>query len=113
VVEDEPIIRMELVDSLAELGFEVREAGSLGEAQKMLRGGDITALVIDVSLPDGRGDDLAVHARQAQAELPVIITTGYGHEDLRKRFASQCHTAFLTKPYRAEQVADLLRKMGI
>ncbi len=113
VVEDEPIIRMELVDSLMELGFQVREAGSLSEARKVLGDGDVAALVTDIALPDGRGDELAHHARKVRAELPVIVTTGYGHEELKARFADQCRTAFVTKPYRAEQMADLLRKMGV
>jgi DNA-binding NtrC family response regulator len=113
VVEDEPIIRMELVDSLVDFGFQVKEAGSLGEARQILQHGGVAALITDVALPDGRGDELALQARKSHAELPVIMTTGYGDEVLKGEFAGQGYTAFLTKPYRAEQIADLLRNMGI
>jgi len=112
VVEDEPMIRMDIVDSLRDMGLDVREAASIKEANTQLEGGDIGAVVLDVGLPDGRGDELAVRVRAAHPELPLIIATGYGGETVQKQFATDPHARLLTKPYFATQVQDALKAMG-
>ncbi len=114
VVEDEPMIRMDLAYSLTQLGFKVREAGSSAEALKVMaeEGDEISALITDVGLPDGRGDELALRMRVDRVNLPVIVTTGYGGA-AQGNLVKDSWTAFLAKPYHPDQVAEALRRMGV
>jgi FixJ family two-component response regulator len=75
--------------------------------------GNITAIVTDVGLPDGRGDDLARQAREDYPDLPVVIITGYGDNALRERLSKDTGITLLTKPFYPEQVVEALRKLGV
>jgi len=43
-------------------------------------------------------------------ELPVILSSGYGRDDLATRFDLSRFTGFLQKPYRSAELADTLRE---
>ena len=78
LVEDEPLIRELLSETLLEADFEVMEAGTGREAVETLeRCGGFDLLLTDVHMP-GRlnGVDVARHARARQPDLPVVFATG-------------------------------------
>ena len=58
-----------------------------GGARDRFRSGDALFAVVDVGLPDGRGDALALELRELRADLPIILATGYdgAHLDERAR----------------------------
>lgn len=74
IVEDEWLVRMELADAFEALGFGVFESASAEQAIDMLRDNPgIDLLVTDIRLSGfNDGWQLAVEARAARAELPVI-----------------------------------------
>ncbi|HET7716778.1 MAG TPA: response regulator [Bauldia sp.] len=76
VVEDEPLIALDIEESLVELGLAVRLARSLAEARDALAIEPAPDLVLlDVVLPDGRSFDLA---REILAkDVPLVFLTGY------------------------------------
>ena len=115
MVEDEPMIRMDTAMSLRDMGYEVVEAGTLADGLKEIRehGGDFGAVVVDIGLPDGRGDDVVTSLRIRHKRTPVIITTGYADPALHAKFDKDDCTKFLSKPYFPDEVADALRGMGI
>jgi len=81
VVEDETILRMQLVDMLDEQGFEVREAADADEALRELEADcDIELLMTDIQMPgacDGLGLIRTVHERWPH--LPIMVTSGRLH----------------------------------
>ncbi len=64
VVEDEPLIRMDIVDQLQDLGFRVLEATNATEAVTMLIANkNIQVMFTDVDMPGGMdGRELALMA---------------------------------------------------
>jgi DNA-binding response OmpR family regulator len=58
IVEDEELIQMVIAGQLQEMGFAVELAGSAAEAKSkmLLLNGSIDAAIIDMGLPDARGD---------------------------------------------------------
>lgn len=115
VVEDEPIIRMNLALGRGDLGYRIVEAGSVAEAEAQISGlnGGIAAVVVDIGLPDGRGDDLVQKLRRTRGGIPAIITTGYEDDALRRKFAGDTYTALVGKPCDPADVAGTLLKMGV
>lgn len=78
VVEDEPLIALDIEDALAEHGFAVRLARSIAEARTLLAALPPPAMVLlDVVLPDGRSFELAGDI--LAAGLPLVFLTGYDH----------------------------------
>jgi CheY-like chemotaxis protein len=113
LVEDEALIRMDAADVLGELGFAVEEAATAQEAVAALARAPekIGAVIVDIGLPDGRGDDLAAELRSNYPDIAVIIASGNAGESARRRFAGDALVAFADKPYRIDTLAAILRKL--
>ena len=106
LVEDEPLVAMLTEDNLRDLGFEPTWAGSAREGLRAIENDpNLILAVIDVGLPDMRGDDLVLQIRRDRPELGVILATGHDVSELRGRFAGDHRTVILGKPYLAADLA--------
>ncbi|MGY4496973.1 DNA-binding response OmpR family regulator [Bradyrhizobium sp. GM24.11] len=107
--------KRELFARLAEAGFQVDTAGSATEAINKLRlvPGGVDAVVLDLGLPDKKGDELLREIRSLHRSLPVLLATGQGTAGLREHFKNEKAIAFVTKPYSAADLTAGLRKLGI
>ncbi|MCW3797361.1 ATP-binding protein [Sphingomonas sp. BN140010] len=105
LVDDEDLVRESTASMLADLGYEVVEAGSAEQALRMVKDGlrpDL--LVSDHLMPGLSGTDLAVRLRGRMPGLPVLIVSGYADVDgLAPAFPR------LAKPFRQ---ADLAASVG-
>ncbi|MGQ3032484.1 MAG: response regulator, partial [Ferrovibrionaceae bacterium] len=115
VVEDDPLVRMVMAETLAGLGARVEEAATATEAiaKARLLGSRLAAAIVDLGLPDRKGDGLAQELRAMQARLPIIVASGYGQGDLQARLGQDPLISFLPKPYDADQIATHLQRLGI
>jgi CheY-like chemotaxis protein len=114
LVEDEALVRMVTADALEELGFEVEEAGSAAEAlQKIEDEAGFALAIIDIGLPDRRGDLLASDLRQRHAKLPIVLASGYDHEDLAAELDKDPLVSHLAKPYNRKDLQRLFRSLGL
>lgn len=110
VVEDEPDVRMLVVDVLRELGYSVEVASDGATALPILLGaGRIDLLVTDVGLPGMNGRQLAEIARQHRPELYVLFMTGYARNaQVRGDFLGS-GMDMLTKPFSIDELAQRVR----
>jgi DNA-binding NtrC family response regulator len=115
VVEDELLIQMLAVEFLEELGLAAETADSAAAAKSKLAAlrGEVAAVLIDIGLPDTRGDVLFGELRAIYPNLPVVIASGHSVEALRNQFKDQPAMAFLGKPYAPEQMRTALRAVGV
>jgi AmiR/NasT family two-component response regulator len=105
IAEDEAIIRLDLKETLAELGFEVVGEASDGEQAILLAEQLRPDLVIlDVKMPVLDGISAAQRIA-AQRLAPVVILTAFSQRDLVERARDAGAMAYLVKPFTA---ADLL-----
>ena len=113
VVEDESLIRLDVVDALRERGFEVEEAASASAAKRTLDAvkGEIGALIVDLGLPDQKGDDLAAEIRVKHPQLPIVIASGYSGQAVQTRFRADPFVAFVEKPYNVGQLEDAISRL--
>jgi CheY-like chemotaxis protein len=77
VVEDENDIRTVIAEVLDEAGFTVLEARSADAAVPLLDREGVQLIITDIDMP-GRldGVELAIEARRAHPEIPVLFITG-------------------------------------
>ena len=102
LVDDDFLIAMSSADMLADLGHEVVEAHSGGEALIHLEGsGRFDLLITDYSMPEMTGGDLAKAARALLPDLPILIASGYAELPPGIDF----EVARLGKPYTQQQLA--------
>jgi PAS domain S-box-containing protein len=112
VVEDEPDVRMLVVDVLSDLGYVVLDAGDGPSALLHLQANErIDLLVSDVGLPGMNGRELAEIARQYRPGLKVLFVTGYARNaQVRGDFLAE-GMDLLTKPFSIDDLA--LRVRGL
>lgn len=111
VVEDEPLIREDVIDVLEQEGFGVLRAANAEEALRLLaRGGpNIRAVFTDIQMP-GRldGIDLARYLSDRLPEVAVLVTSGQSYAAPASLPAA---SRFIPKPYMPRTVARILWEM--
>ena len=99
VVDDEESIRRFAERVLRDGGYEVvvasdgREALRIVEAQR-----PFDVFVVDMLMPQMRGDELARRIRQMDADAKVLYFTGYSDRLFEDRQTLWEHEAFIEKP---------------
>jgi CheY-like chemotaxis protein len=100
VIEDEPLVAMDLESSLMAAGCEVvGPAGTIEEAKSLVADGRYDAALLDVNLAGHPVDEIA--AALTQKNCPFAFVTGYGREALPRGFRD---AVVLGKPFGQEQL---------
>ena len=76
LVEDDASNRLTLLAVLEDAGFEVTEAATYTEAERLLRAGPFETVVLDRGLGTHDGAELASLARAASATARVVVLSG-------------------------------------
>ena len=110
LVDDDPLIRMAVVDMLEDLSHRVIEANSAKRALEILESEEvIDLLVTDYAMPGMTGAELAAIAHRDRPTLPVLLTTGYA--DLPN--GQKTYLPLLSKPYDQAQLQAEIRRLLI
>jgi CheY-like chemotaxis protein len=107
LVEDEPVVRMFLNETLQNLGCTTLDAADAGAALKLVQSGaDIDLLVTDVGLPgDMDGRQLADAAREIRPGLKVLFITGYAPKAAFGRGLLDDGMEMMPKPFTPDEIA--------
>jgi CheY-like chemotaxis protein len=110
VVEDEWLLREEIVNELKAGGWEVLEASTGEDALGFLESKRrIEVLVTDIQLAGSlNGWDVAEAFRAAQPSLPVIYASG----NLADRSRAVGGSLFFSKPCRVAEILGACRKLS-
>ncbi len=113
VVDDEPTVRMLVVEVLEELGYTAIEAGDGAAALRVLNSdARIDLLVTDVGLPGGmNGRQVADAARTVRAGLKVLFITGYAENAVLSHGHLDPGMHVVTKPFSLETLASRIREL--
>ncbi|GLU29949.1 ATP-binding protein [Brucella sp. NBRC 12950] len=110
VIDDEPLVRMLIVDAVEELGLEPLEAGDGPSALSILQSDvQIDLMITDVGLPNGmNGRQVADAARELRAGLKVLFVTGYAENSILGAGQMEAGMEVMTKPF---DMVDLGRRI--
>jgi len=90
----------------------VGQAETGAEAFEAIRTLAPDVVILDLCMPGGSGIDVLNGIRRDQLNCVVIILTGYGESQYRKRCLEGGATYFLDKATEFETVADVLRNLA-
>jgi PAS domain S-box-containing protein len=101
VVDDEPTVRMLVVETLAELGYATLQAADARTARDILASdAPIDLLIADLTLPGGAtGREIAETARQTRPALKILLITGYAENGAPDDTKRHPKTEMLLKPF--------------
>jgi PAS domain S-box-containing protein len=112
VVEDDPAVRMLVLDLLKELGYKTFEAENAKTALPVLESVQrVDLLVTDVGLPGMNGRQLAEIARQHRPGLKVLFMTGYAQIAAERQGFLEEGMDMVAKPFVLEVLASKIRKL--
>jgi AmiR/NasT family two-component response regulator len=109
VAEDESLIRIDIVETLREQGFDVvGEAGDGNKAVELAFELKPDLMVMDIKMPDL--DGLSAAEKISELKIPVVLLTAFSQQELVTRAAEVGAMAFLVKPFSPQ---DLLPAIEI
>ena len=114
LVEDEVLVSMMAEANLDAIGFDAVCVHTAHDGLKALADRPNLALaVIDVGLPDMRGDDLAIKIRALAPHLLIVLATGYDSAPLIQQFRGDRRVAVLAKPYSENDLRLAVASLGL
>ncbi|WP_409521971.1 MULTISPECIES: ATP-binding protein [unclassified Pseudomonas] len=113
VVDDEPTVRMLLMDVLADLGYTVLEAGDSVAGLTVLRSDvHIDLLITDVGLPGGmNGRQMADAGRELRPGMKTLFITGYAETAVVGNGNLGEGMWVLTKPFAVDALTSRVREL--
>lgn len=112
IVEDSATMRQLLRFALQRLGkVEILEAANGVEGLKILREGGVDLALVDINMPLMDGLKMTQMIRQDPhlANLPIIIITTEGKEEMREKARELGIEHYVTKPINQSQVVNTVR----
>ena len=109
IVDDEPNIRMTLVEALQGWGYDPIEAGTITAGRELFDAEQPLAVLQDVNLPDGSGIDALRQYKKHHPQAVVIMITG--NVQLEDTIAALRGGAydFISKPIRLNELQVTIR----
>ena len=110
VVDDEPLIRWSLSETLTEGGHRVSEAGDAETALRTLTddAGPFDVVLLDYHLPDSHDLTLLSKIRQVAPDAVVIMMTAFGTPEMSDAAVHIGAYRVVPKPFEVHDMATLV-----
>jgi two-component system chemotaxis response regulator CheY len=112
-VDDSASIRVAIRIALSGAGYAVSEAENGAEGVKKANAGAFDLIVTDLNMPVMDGLTMIEELRRnpAHAGVPIIFLTTESDADLKQRAKAAGATGWLTKPFDADQLVRIVKKV--
>ena len=108
IAEDEPLIRLDLAEMLAEEGYQVvGEAADGQEAVDLAESVKPDLVIMDVKMPRRDGIDAAAEIA-AKRIAPIVVLTAFSQRDLVEKARDAGAMAYLIKPFTASDLVPAI-----
>jgi AmiR/NasT family two-component response regulator len=108
VAEDESLIRLDIIETLQEAGYEVvADAGDGEEALQLAEEHEPDLAVLDVKMP--KLDGISVAAKLQELSIPVVMLTSFSDTDLVKSATEAGAMAYVVKPFSSNDLLPAIQ----
>ncbi len=112
LVEDEPTLRLGLVDLLSGDGHQVESAAEGTRGLALALGEAFDLIVLDWMLPGMAGIEICRRVRAARPGVPIMMLTARGDEADKVRGLTDGADDYVTKPFSAKELLARVRVLG-
>lgn len=112
LVDDEEWVRGIGAEMLKELGFSpVITACDGRDALRVFKENpDVSLVVLDLTMPHMDGEQFYRELRQLDPAVQVVMSSGYGEQEITHRFSGKGLAGFVQKPYKLSEFRAVLMK---
>ena len=108
VIEDDEEMRSLLEDFLEDEGYEPDSADNGLEALHKLAKKPFDLVITDIRMPGLTGLDILSAVKKFQIEMPVIVITAFGGEEVYRRSIARGADGYLEKPIHLHKLKSLI-----
>ncbi|MCD6380137.1 response regulator [bacterium] len=114
VVDDEEIVCGLAKEMLETKGHRAITALSGKDALNIIKKGkaDIDIVILDLIMPGMNGQEVFHELKEIASEIPVIISSGYGEDNVIQQLLKEGAASFLKKPYRLNDFYSALDRVA-
>jgi len=110
IVDDEPVVRESLRDSLRDKGYQVVTAEDGEQALKLISEQSFGAAIVDLMLPGKNGIEVLNEAQEYQPDLKGIIITAFPSVETTTKAIRDGAVDYLVKPFALEDLEKLIKQ---
>jgi PAS domain S-box-containing protein len=115
VIDDDAGVRAFVQRALERTGYQTLMAadGQVGVAVFASHMNQISAVLLDLTMPNMSGLETFNALRQIRADIQVILCSGYSEQEATLKFVGKGLAGFVQKPFRTHDLLDALHRIVI
>ena len=111
IVDDEKNIRKTLSMILTEFDSNIKEAGSVEEADLLINRDFFDIAIVDIRLPDGSGVEILKKIRNDSPDTIVLIITAFASTETAVEAMKAGAYDYITKPFNLDEIRIILKNI--
>ncbi len=104
IIDDEPLMRVSMVDALMAIGYEVQEASTGTEGLERLQAAEFNLVITDLRLPGVDGLKIVSACKEQWPNTEVIVITAHGSVDTAVHAMKGGAYDYITKPFSMDEL---------
>jgi len=104
IVDDDELVRTQLLKELKRNFFNTFIAGNGEEAIGIFNNEDIDIVLLDIKLPDTNGLNILERIKQEKSECEVVVITGYGTREIAIQSLRRGAIDYIEKPIQLDEL---------
>ena len=111
IIDDEPLMRIAIIDALLAEGYEVTGVGSGKEGNNLIPEGNYDVLITDLRLPEMDGLEILKTTMRTSPKTKVVMITAYGSVNTAVEAIKHGAYDYLTKPFSMDELLIIVRRL--
>jgi two-component system response regulator AtoC len=112
IIDDEPLMRLSVMDALKAVGYEVRASASGNEGMTLLNKESFDVVITDLRLPGADGLTLLQACKQRSPRTEVIVITAHGSMDSAVEAMKLGAYDYITKPFSMDELLLIVERLS-
>ena len=112
IIDDEPLMRLSMLDALKAVGYDVQEASTGTEGIEKIRSERFDLVITDLRLPGADGIQIVQSCKDASLKTEVIVITAYGSVDTAVQAMKSGAYDYITKPFSMDELLLVVERVA-
>jgi len=108
LVEDEVSVAKVIEQAVETMGHSIDTVYTGKDAMKKLKKQRFDLMLLDIYLPDCRGDELIPKFKKIRPDMGIVAMTGYNTMELELEVRQQGIIYYMIKPFKIEEMKEIL-----